>query len=73
MEQIFGEAASYHCPMHPEIRQTTPGKCPKCGMALLPEGARFGLLRHFVSSPLHLTAMAALMALLMIAAMTFTR
>ena len=25
---------TYACPMHPEIRQTYPGKCPKCGMAL---------------------------------------
>jgi Cu2+-exporting ATPase len=24
----------YTCPMHPEIRQTGPGDCPKCGMAL---------------------------------------
>lgn len=27
----------YTCPMHPEIRQTGPGTCPKCGMALEPE------------------------------------
>ena len=26
----------YTCPMHPEIRQSTPGNCPKCGMALEP-------------------------------------
>ena len=26
----------YTCPMHPEIRQTGPGHCPKCGMALEP-------------------------------------
>src|SRR5438046_244763 len=25
------------CPMHPEIRQTGPGTCPICGMALEPE------------------------------------
>jgi YHS domain-containing protein len=24
----------YTCPMHPEVRQSTPGSCPKCGMAL---------------------------------------
>ena len=24
----------YTCPMHPEIRQSYPGKCPKCGMTL---------------------------------------
>lgn len=29
-------AASYTCPMHPEIVQVGPGSCPKCGMALVP-------------------------------------
>jgi hypothetical protein len=24
----------YSCPMHPEVRQSTPGACPKCGMYL---------------------------------------
>src|SRR4051812_26947329 len=27
----------YVCPMHPEVRQSAPGACPKCGMALEPE------------------------------------
>src|SRR5256712_1192458 len=26
----------YTCPMHPEIRSTSPGTCPKCGMKLVP-------------------------------------
>ncbi|SNB46909.1 heavy metal translocating P-type ATPase [Geobacter sp. DSM 9736] len=26
----------YTCPMHPDVRQTGPGSCPKCGMALEP-------------------------------------
>ncbi len=30
-------AATYTCPMHPEVRQQGPGACPKCGMALEPE------------------------------------
>jgi hypothetical protein len=28
------QAAVYTCPMHPEVQQSTPGKCPKCGMNL---------------------------------------
>jgi Cu+-exporting ATPase len=33
--------AQYTCPMHPEVVQTGPGSCPKCGMALVPmEGAQ---------------------------------
>src|SRR5687767_383053 len=26
----------YTCAMHPQIRQPTPGRCPICGMALVP-------------------------------------
>jgi heavy metal translocating P-type ATPase len=29
----------YICPMHPEVHQGTPGKCPKCGMNLELAGA----------------------------------
>ncbi len=28
---------AYICPMHPDIRESGPGDCPKCGMALEPE------------------------------------
>src|SRR5688572_4171105 len=28
-------APEYTCPMHPEIKQDSPGKCPKCGMELV--------------------------------------
>jgi len=31
------EGTIYTCPMHPEVRQTGPGSCPICGMALEPE------------------------------------
>ncbi|MCK5395511.1 MAG: heavy metal translocating P-type ATPase [Gammaproteobacteria bacterium] len=31
-------STSYTCPMHPEVEQQGPGSCPKCGMALEPEG-----------------------------------
>ena len=30
------QAATYTCPMHPEVRQEGPGPCPQCGMALEP-------------------------------------
>ena len=26
----------YGCPMHPEVKQPGPGRCPKCGMELVP-------------------------------------
>ncbi|ESQ79451.1 copper-transporting P-type ATPase [Asticcacaulis benevestitus] len=29
----------YTCPMHPDVHQSGPGQCPKCGMNLVPEGA----------------------------------
>lgn len=30
----------YTCTMHPEVVKTKPGKCPKCGMALVPMKAK---------------------------------
>jgi len=27
----------YACPMHPEVQSNAPGKCPKCGMTLVPK------------------------------------
>lgn len=40
----------YTCPMHPEIRQSSPGSCPKCGMAL--EEALAGAVATGVAGPL---------------------
>ncbi|HEX3850586.1 MAG TPA: heavy metal-binding domain-containing protein, partial [Polyangiaceae bacterium] len=33
----FSNAPSFTCPMHPEVHRRVPGKCPKCGMDLVPE------------------------------------
>ncbi|MDP2154257.1 MAG: heavy metal translocating P-type ATPase [Methylotenera sp.] len=35
--EINATGTVYTCPMHPEVRQDTPGVCPKCGMSLEPE------------------------------------
>ena len=63
----------YVCPMHSDIGQASPGKCPKCGMGLLPAGTRFAMLRHMISNPLHLVVMAAVMLALMAVAMMMMR
>jgi CopA family copper-resistance protein len=34
------QATTYTCVMHPEIHASQPGKCPKCGMALIKEKAK---------------------------------
>jgi len=70
---MIESASVYTCPMHPDVHQPGPGKCPACGMALLPEGTRFALLRHMASNPLHLVVMLAAMAALMAAAMVMMR
>jgi hypothetical protein len=59
----------YICPMHKDVRRPNPGKCPHCGMALLPEGTRFGIVRHMLSSPMHLVIMTAVMVVAMAAVM----
>ncbi len=33
----MSDLLEYVCPMHPEVRRDGPGRCPECGMALLPE------------------------------------
>ena len=33
-------ATVYTCPMHPEVRQKRAGKCPGCGMDLIPVSAK---------------------------------
>ena len=60
-----GHANDYICPMHDDVRRPSPGYCSHCGMALIPEDARFPMLRHLASNPLHIVSMlvtAALMA-----------
>jgi hypothetical protein len=32
-------SALYSCPMHPEVTSAQSGKCPKCGMKLVPKEA----------------------------------
>jgi Heavy metal binding domain len=59
----------YLCPMHRDVRQASAGKCPKCGMDLLPQGTRFALLRHMSKSPMMLAIMAAIMIAIMAAIM----
>ena len=35
-------ATTYTCPMHPEINSKHPGRCPKCGMDLVPNKPQSG-------------------------------
>jgi FtsP/CotA-like multicopper oxidase with cupredoxin domain len=39
---LFGQGSKtiYTCPMHPEVQQAAPGKCPKCGMTLVKKTVR---------------------------------
>jgi hypothetical protein len=37
---------TYTCRMHPEVRQDAPGKCPKCGMDLVPKTEHGGQHEH---------------------------
>jgi len=35
-QTVTASAKTYACPMHPEVKSTKKGKCPKCKMALQP-------------------------------------
>jgi Heavy metal binding domain len=73
MDQRKNGGQAYLCPMHRDVRQPNPGKCPRCGMDLLPEGTRFAMLRHMISRPLHLLIMVVVMLAVMAAAMMMMR
>ena len=36
----FAQVVQYTCPMHPEIKSSKPGSCPKCGMNLVKVAAK---------------------------------
>jgi len=47
------DTSLYTCPMHPEIQQTGPGACPKCGMALEPMGVPVATTKTEYTCPMH--------------------
>jgi heavy metal-binding protein len=69
MDQSEVAKQVYICPMHRNVREGQPGKCPSCGMDLLPEGTKFGMLRHMAKSPMMLIAMIVVMIGIMMIAM----
>ena len=65
--------STYVCPMHSDVHTAQAGKCPHCGMALVPEQARFKLVRHMLGNPLHIAVMIAVMIAAMAIAMMVMR
>lgn len=59
----------YLCPMHPDVREAQSGRCPTCGMSLVPEGTRFKFLQQMGGTPIPLAVMAAIMIVAMAAGM----
>ncbi len=49
-KDFSAKTSAYVCPMHPEIMQDHPGKCPICGMDLVPA------VKHDRDSTLHVEA-----------------
>ena len=44
--KITGGGGPYVCPMHPDVIRNEPGKCPKCGMDLVPMGKPTSHVQH---------------------------
>ena len=49
----MNQTVMYTCPMHPEIRETQPGNCPKCGMSLEPERPVKAAGKTLYTCPMH--------------------
>jgi multidrug efflux pump subunit AcrA (membrane-fusion protein) len=43
----------YTCPMHPEVRSDKPGRCPKCGMDLVPTKRHAPTTKTEYTCPMH--------------------
>jgi len=50
-QKVAGVA--YVCPMDPDVRESKPGPCPKCGMALEPEAPAAPLVKTEYVCPMH--------------------
>jgi P-type Cu+ transporter len=47
------ENGTYVCPMDPEVRESKPGACPKCGMALEPAAPSVPSIKTEYVCPMH--------------------
>ena len=47
------EQGTYVCPMDPEVRESKPGACPKCGMALEPAAPSAPAVKTEYVCPMH--------------------
>jgi P-type Cu+ transporter len=52
-KQTTTDGAVYVCPMDPEVRESKPGACPKCGMALEPAALAAPATRVEYVCPMH--------------------
>jgi len=52
-EESTTTAGEYTCPMHPEQKQSTPGSCEECGMALEPVVPAATTTRTEYTCPMH--------------------
>ncbi|MDH3673358.1 MAG: heavy metal translocating P-type ATPase [Gammaproteobacteria bacterium] len=50
---VHKSGVAYICPMDPEVRQDSPGACPKCGMALEPETIAQPTTKTRYTCPMH--------------------
>ena len=62
-------AGAFYCPMHADVHSVDGGKCPHCKMDLIPEGTRFGIMRHMLGNPHHIAVMVGIMIIIMAAIM----
>ena len=45
-QALSAPATAYLCPMHPDVRRSEPGRCPRCSMALVAVGAPLNTRYH---------------------------
>ena len=54
-EEMQKQETIYTCPMHPEVVQNEPGKCPKCGMELvIKKDKQMKMMQHIQSDSVNM-------------------
>jgi Cu+-exporting ATPase len=53
VQQTTSSSNEYTCPMHPEVKQSQPRSCPKCGMALEPKSPITTSSKIIYTCPMH--------------------
>jgi len=73
MGEMSNTTTVYICPVHADVKLSSPGRCTKCGMVLMPENNGFAPRPHGTAGTWNLVAIVGILVTLATAVMMFMR